>query len=95
MGRSITPKYRVEMFRRNPFTGDRVSDVECWKGRASDTLLESYVLRLERSYKPGEVNGHISASFGYLPAYDAARIVDQKTGQVVATWKSAPFRVME
>lgn len=88
MGRSITPKYRMET-RENIGSG-----VYSWDGRVSVKALERKVMGLNQSFLPGGVNEHVSRLHGIVPYISYARIVNQRTGETVAEWNAPAFQVL-
>ncbi len=88
MGRTVTPKYRVEMIE----TGVMPTKM-AWKGRATDEALRKYVFAYADSLKAGGVNEHVAKALGFVPFPQEAKIVNQFTNEVVATWKAATFQV--
>ena len=98
MGRTRTPAYRVEV---GPARGNGrtvVSTPSCWfvneKGRPTAANLEAYVHAYIDSCKVGGCNEHLSQAYGFIPVPSFARIVDQRTGGVVAEWKAPAFLVI-
>lgn len=83
MGRTRTPKYRLEV------DGQRM----CWQGRATQARLLAWVRSYAASLKLGGVNQHISLALGHIPYPTRARIVNQYTGEAVAEWQAAAFEV--
>jgi hypothetical protein len=89
MGKSYTPTYRVEERAQGvaPYT-------YAWRkedGRPTIANLEKRIMSYAKSLEKGGVNEHLSKNFIPYPTF--ARIVRQATGEVVATWKAAPFQV--
>ena len=84
MGKSITPKYRLEID----------GHVQSWpKGiKPSNETLEEYVYKFGKSLEFGGVNYHLSVAHGYIPYPSNAVVVEQKTGVVVANWRAAMFQ---
>lgn len=91
MGRIVTPKYRVDYWDNSGKHSGAwiVSD----DGKPNDSNLEKWVMSLVRSYSAGGVNSHISASLGYVPFVTMARIVNQKSENVITIWHAAMFQV--
>jgi hypothetical protein len=93
MGKSITPTYRIEI-QDQCHRHERNAIKMAWNaGQATDANLKTYVLAYARSHERGGTNAHISAMLGYIPYPHAARVVRQRTGEVVATWKAGMFQV--
>jgi hypothetical protein len=88
MGRSVTPKYRVE-------TKENVGAMTpaAWRGRATPARLAEWVEACNKSFLPGGVNGHVSESRGVVVYIHAAKIIEQATGRVVAEYKAPAFQV--
>lgn len=101
MGRVSTPKYRLELWDARPLRGlvQLVAgpSVESWevgrRGRPTRANLERYIFRYADSLKAGGVNAHVSKALGFVPYPREARIVNQRTGAVVAHWKADRFQV--
>lgn len=102
MGRITTPKYRLEIWSNAPLR--RVAEmvfagpsIESWqvsqRGRPTERNLEHYLFAQAKSFEHGGVNQHVSRALGYVPYPREARIVNQRTGQIVAKWKAATFQV--
>lgn len=95
MGRITTPKYRIE-------TG---SDKRGWVtlsawnsrsyGPANAGNLETYRVRFNQSFLKGGVNDHIASGNQPVPYYSNLRIVEQKTGRVVAVAHGPAFEIVE
>lgn len=99
MGRSYTPKYRVECH-DDPFAPVRLSAAHshAWvvkeKGRPTDANLAKWRRAVYDSMCAGGVNEHVSKARGYIPVISHARIVEQKTGEVVAEFTAPNFEVL-
>ena len=92
MSRSYTPKYRVVLTEN---TGKHTQSWTCKDhGRATDNNLERFVSRQNQSYLRDGVNAHLSKMYGYAPYISRAELINQFTGQVVATFKAAMFQVI-
>lgn len=93
MGRSISSTHRVEV------TGWSAS---CWNtkdrpayritadGPATDAGLAAWMDRYLASTQPGGCNEHLAK----FTRPRSARIVNQNTGEVVATWTAPMFEAM-
>lgn len=103
MGKSYTPKYRVE-YRDN---SDRLRPrnalpVEPGKlqwpskhfGKPTDAKAESFRQDLNQSFLPGAVNGHISESLGVVVHITRLWIIEQATGHKVAQAVAPAFEVV-
>jgi len=86
MGKTTTPKYRVEI-RTNTS-----SFPMAWSGPATPKRLEDTVERYNRSFMPGGVNGHVSDKV--IVQIDKAQLINQATGEVVAEWSAPMFSLM-
>lgn len=86
MGRTTTPQYRLEM-------NDGTKHVQAWRGAVSEKRLQDFILSYAKSLELGGVNEHISLSLGRVPYPFSARIVRQRTSEVVAEWKAGMFQV--
>lgn len=81
MGRTITPRYRVEL--RVPgfhFTPAGWDGKHC--GRPSDASLRAYVLAFEASTQPGGINAHLGPT-----TIERARVVRQSDDTIVARYE--------
>ena len=87
MGRSYLIRRVVELRTVNGWSWGR------WTGPATPKRLEQYVERYAKSLHAGGVNSHLGRHLGILPYPLEARIVDQQTGQVLASWRAAAFQV--
>lgn len=89
MGRDYTPKYRIE------FAGNFHLEDCAWTnpGRPTDRRLEKHCRALNESFRAG-CNQHIGDGLGYIPYLTLAKVVYQKTGNVVASWQAPAFEVM-
>lgn len=92
MGRSTTPKYRIEFTTTRPgcWCTPQFWDVRGRNGCPGNGLpttqnIEKWVQALEESCQPGKPNAHV----GPLQI-KTARIVNQFTGEVVASWTPNP-----
>jgi len=89
MGKSTTPKYRVNV--------DGMVNVWDIKrnGKPTNDNLETYVYRLGKSYEINGCNEHISNAIGYVP-YPSKAFVETNVARnpvTVATWKAGAFQV--
>jgi hypothetical protein len=94
MGRTITPKYRLEYYdnHKQPYPHKQTWDVKT-KGKTTDQNLEKYLIDFGKSFEVGRVNDHISKSIGYIPYPQKGRIINQRTNEIVAIWKAPMFMV--
>lgn len=97
MGRIITPRYRVEIadgFLRKALGLESSTSWDPRRhGPANDQSLERYVFRYAQGFEHGGPNFRISRRLGFVPYPREARIVDQRTGRTVASWKAGLFQV--
>ncbi len=89
MGRSITPKYRIET------RGNINISAGAWSGRATSARLEDHVRALNKSFQVGGANAHLGSDLGFIPYLWSAEIVRQSDDKVVAAWVAAKFEVFE
>jgi hypothetical protein len=89
MGKTVTPKWRLEVF-----DGKRWTE-QAWSGRATTKRLEERVISIGKSYMPGGVNEHISKALGYVPLPVSARIVRNTGGNTFTKleWRAPMFMV--
>ena len=93
MGRSVTPKYRVEVSgsgcNMTPF---------CWNGkqdgRANQKNLDAWRERMNASFQPGGTNWHVSEAFNSVPHISTATLIRQRDDEVVAVSKAPMFEVV-
>ena len=93
MGKIITPTYRIEV-KENDFTDSW--HVMSWNkeyGKPNTKNLENFVSKMNESYLPTGVNSHITKMRGYIVCVYKARIIHQKSGDIVAEWKAPSFQV--
>lgn len=90
MGRSYMPKYRIEFSDQG---GPQFP--QAWRvreyGKPTTENIEKWVHSLVDSMKIGGVNEHISRAVGYIPVPNRAKVVNQYTGETVATWTAPMF----
>src|SRR4051812_27407533 len=102
MGKTITPKYAVDIYENRIKDGMwqsvRATDCTTWDGKRHGTptakKVEDYALVYGKSLEAGGVNAHISKGLGFIP-YPTRVVVreNRPNGRVVAEWKSGPFQV--
>lgn len=95
MGKSVTPKYVVQI---NDGRGDNFKTPMTWNsrqsGRPTAANLEKYVKVYAKSLEQGGVNAHVSEALGFIPYPNSAEIrLNDLSRQVIATWKAAMFQV--
>ena len=92
MGRSVTPTYRVEV------QANTRMDMFSWdckvNGRATETNLENWRQAYNASFGPGGVNWHVSEASGVVVHISKARLIRQRTGEVVAETNAPLFEVV-
>lgn len=98
MGKSITPKYRIELWENRRTTWFPCSIQMCWfvknYGPVTNKNLERWIEKYNQSYQPGGVNWHVSERTGIVHYCHTAKIVEQKTGEVVAEYHAPAFMIM-
>jgi hypothetical protein len=89
MGKSVTPKYRIE-------SRDNQGKFAVWapKVRATPKALAEYMDDYNRSFLPGGVNWHVSKACGVVVYHSSAKLINQSTGEIVASWSASPFQVL-
>lgn len=95
MGRSITPRYRVEFQAHHCLISHSIWQVKTnnvgipGNGKPTDKNLARYIRELEDSTKTGGVNAHLGPMLIL-----SARIVDQFTDEVKASYDglTKPFQ---
>lgn len=99
MGRSYTPKYRLEYrdnsvaCRRNPNYFHTICPPKGF-GTPTERKLSEYRRALNTSFAPGGVNAHVSEAAGHVVHVGRVRAVEQKTGRVVASTVAPMFEVV-
>jgi len=92
MGRTVTPKYRIE------YNESGRNQVQCWNskfyGRATAINLEAWRVKHNASFLPSGVNNHVTKALGYVLHVSYARIVNQFSGEVVAEARMPMFEVI-
>ena len=98
MGRSITPKYRVEESPVRLADGRLIRSTDyAWRreyGRPTEANLERFIDAMASSQKSGGANAHLAEAYGQIVVTSSARIVRQLDGEVVASWKASAFRAL-
>jgi len=87
MGRSVTPKYRMEVKTNVGYFTPSI-----WRGRATEQRLEVAVHAENKSFLPGGVNAHVANNLGAVPYIYKAKIINQMTGEVVAEYNAPAFQ---
>lgn len=90
MGKSYTPKYRLEFqdSTRKAFSWE----CQAWKGKTTQKALEAWIFGYADSLKIGGVNEHISKALGLIPYPTKARIIRQADDQIMAEWEAGMFQ---
>lgn len=95
MGKSYTPKYRIEMKDHagwNQSSWDVRSRANTvGMGKPTNENLKKKVYSYAKSLEIGGVNEGLSISTGFVPYPSEARIVNQFTGEIMAEWKADMF----
>lgn len=95
MGRTYTPTYRIETRNRSD---ERWKNYAAWDSRlhgaANDAALERWRRATNVSFTVGGCNWHASEAAGVVLYIAQARIVNQRTGSVVAEAKAPTFEVV-
>jgi hypothetical protein len=96
MGRSYTPKYRLEMDGAT-MCGWQVGSHYGIPGNGApnDANLARYVEAYVASQDPGGANAHILRSLGHKHVPRWARIVRQSDGQVMASYLAQPVPLFQ
>lgn len=83
MGRSVTPKYRLEV------TKGLGCSAMCWRGKATNARLADWVKAYNASVQPGGCNDHLPGGTGRSAEaceIKGAVLIRQKDAVVVATY---------
>jgi len=98
MGHSVTPTFRVEFTEGRTFPQYIGFNCAAWQtkyaGRPTNENLAKYVEAYHESLKPGNTNWHLCKSASHIPYWNKARIIRQKTGEIVAEWNAPAFMVV-
>jgi hypothetical protein len=89
MGKIVKTKYRIEVKDNRGVTSQYV-----WRGRISQDKLSDYMDTLNKSFIPGGINFHLSKAVGVCLYHHKAQVINQFTGEVVATWSAPMFQVL-
>lgn len=92
MGKTYTPKYRIEFLQTNCGGGNTPM---CWdikNGRPTNDNLEKYLDAYSKSCEMGGVNDHISAAIGFIPVVLKAVIINQRNEEIVASYQAPLFK---
>ena len=93
MGRSITPKYRLELTAWTPNGVE--NQIMQWKGKGKVTpeKIKDEIWSINLSFQKGYINQHIPKELGYNLHYSNGRVINQFTGDIVAEYKSPMFEI--
>ncbi len=101
MGRSYTPKYRVEYRDNTMYVDGRVPTMYpgrvSWPshlGKPSNAKAEDLRRKMNQSFQPGGVNGHVSNALNTVVHIYRLWVVEQKTGTWVAETTAPAFEVV-
>ncbi len=98
MGRVITPKYRIEQAGLNLHPTHRLTTSAEWDvrayGRPTRENIARFVEAQTRSFMSGGPNHSLAEEMGYLPVPSRVRVVEQKSGRVVAEWEAPAFMAL-
>lgn len=86
MGKSYTPTFRLEYKDQGGWQTQFYD-----KRRPTDDQLRRYLIDLVHSFYIGGINEHVSKSIGYIPMPTQARVIRQKTGEIVAKFNAPMF----
>lgn len=91
MGKTITPKYRVVALdnfgKRQEF---------CWSGHATEKRLKEWRDRMNKSFRAGGTNEHVSREVGYVVQYGRCWIErNVPGGNKVVEFKPPMFEMMD
>jgi hypothetical protein len=94
MGRTHTLNYRIEYYQNDlPHFTNKCAWRSSTDGSPTAANLEKWVNALNRSYSAGGTNYHCSIAAGCILYCFKARIVKQRTGQIVAEYQAPAFAV--
>lgn len=93
MGRSFTPKYRIE-FKDNLSPRSGWMAWETHYGKPTQANLEKWRKAMNASFQKDGCNFHVSQSSGILVHYSSAKIVRQSDGQIMAETKMPMFEAI-
>ena len=95
MGKSSTPKYRIELRSNDPKRKwDSYAYLVKNYGKPTEANAKRFRNDMNASFQGGGTNYHITEGLGYVLHYSDAQIVEQKTGRVVAKYKAPVFEVV-
>ena len=93
MGKSTTPTFRIELKMNGNFNTSFVFDTK-EHGRPTIGNAEKYRNGMNNSLKEGGTNYHITERQGFYKPYTDARIINQKTKEIVIEFKAPMFEVI-
>ncbi len=106
MGKSVTPKYRVEYRTNHGFKHSSNPPIQamCWDvvsrtnvtghGKPTVENLQIWRDKFNESFLPEGVNGHLSTSAGFIVRIHWCRIVNQFTREVMCEFTAPAFEVI-
>ena len=104
MGRSYTPKYRVEyrvQYHDNTMFIKGIPTIYparmSWPrhlGKPTDAKAEDLRRTMNKSFQPGEVNAHVSNALGVVIHIYMLWVIEQKTGQKISEANAPAFEVV-
>jgi len=90
MGKSRTPRYRIELKMGGKFNVSFIYDAR-ERGTPTEESAKKYRDGMNNSMKEGGTNYHITERQGFYKPYTDAKIVNQNTQEVVAEYKAPMF----
>lgn len=102
MGKSTIPAYRVEYTTQQhgaAWWSSMIWHVKSGVNRTgygmpTDANVEKWRVAMNRSFQPGGSNAHLADARGYVPHINKVRVIEQKSGRVVATAKMPMFEAV-
>jgi hypothetical protein len=89
MGKTVKAKYRIELKDNRGVTSQMI-----WRGKVNGKILSDFMDGYNRSFVPGGANFNVSKAVGVCLYHHRAQVVNQSTGEVVATWSAPAFQVL-
>lgn len=93
MGKTTTPKFRIEL--QTPAGFDKFAYMVKESGAATVENAKKFRDGMNASFKKGGSNYHITEQSGVITHYCNARIINQSTGQIVVACKAPMFEVVD
>jgi hypothetical protein len=91
MGKSLTPKYRLEYYDSTQSGMKMIVWSVKDYGNTTEKNIGIFVHKLIESLKTGGCNDHLSKVLGFIPIPYKAQIVNQFSGEIVAVWNAPMF----